>query len=958
MEEALRNDGSLFTPGATIWSAENIDDLYKRFVGNPDESSDSFEDKFCRQLEGASPETRQLAAEVLYVYLLFPLNIGGGKKRQIIRRVLDGTSVALPDDLGQSLDHGLANYGPALQHRPWQLTMLLEFLRKWKKLPDKEKVLSDPWKFKEIVFSVPHERAGVQREALLHLVHPDTFERIVGRDHKRYVARCFSYLTDGSTQDVDRRILEIREGLAPKYGEDFDFYDDELKRLWLSEENGWDAFVKWAKKFYEWEGFEENERDFKLEIAARLKRAKNALLGGEEDWTKRLREAFWARNNLIFYMQRQDFLKWCETSTEAAGEALRALWDESSPILERVGRFSELLPRKVLSGSGGRLALASVLSLADDPMNNPVYRWEPLYKAQKLLGDPAAESGLDEAGLYEHAIGFIDRFLEEAEHRGLKLRDRLDAQSLIWCVSKWSANEEPVRSWSESERRAFLKYRGETDDDEELADLVSRFREERSYPTQRDEEHMAAREAFVEDLSPEAVKNIDWDRFIYICQTPKAGATGGVPGLIRYIQGSDEEELERLRRAVEHLLYAELPLEQRLDNVLTGEFRVNNFGEVVATKLLSICLPDRVLPIFASEGSKGKAALMRHPALGLELPKSASRGGLAVGANDLLRERLAPYFGDDTHGMKEFLYWLQAGDGQEEDGLRDLAQELLLDHDYLSRVDLLLKDKRQIIFYGPPGTGKTFVARRLARLYGEGSGGSSLLVQFHPSYSYEDFVEGYRPRAVGDQPGFALVDGPLKKLASRASENPDGKYVLVIDEVNRANLTKVMGELYFLLEYRGESVSLQYSDEPFSLPENLWIVCTMNTADRSIALVDAALRRRFYFASFFPDEPPVKGLLRRWLEDRNHSLLWVADVVDEANRRLGDRQVAVGPSYFLREDLSEEWVEIIWEHAVLPYLSEQFFDEEERLEEFALHTLRSAVDGAGERGADEPPDPT
>jgi hypothetical protein len=100
--------------------------------------------------------------------------------------------------------------------------------------------------------------------------------------------------------------------------------------------------------------------------------------------------------------------------------------------------------------------------------------------------------------------------------------------------------------------------------------------------------------------------------------------------------------------------------------------------------------------------------------------------------------------------------------------------------------------------------------------------------------------------------------------------------------------------------------------------------------------VDAAQRRRFYFTPFFPDEPPVEGLLRRWLEKADPSLLWVANVVDEANRRLGDRQVAIGPSYFLREDLTEEWVGIVWEHAVLPYLSEQFFDEEERLAEFDL----------------------
>jgi hypothetical protein len=306
-------------------------------------------------------------------------------------------------------------------------------------------------------------------------------------------------------------------------------------------------------------------------------------------------------------------------------------------------------------------------------------------------------------------------------------------------------------------------------------------------------------------------------------------------------------------------------------------------------------------------------------------------------------------------GKMNVITGMRLGRGADED-LETLAEALSLDYGYLSRVDRLLKDKRQIIFYGPPGTGKTFVARRLARLYGEGSGGSSLLVQFHPSYSYEDFVEGYRPRSVNGQPGFKLVDGPLKNLAREASENPDATFVLVIDEVNRANLTKVMGELYFLLEYRGESVTLQYSGEQFSLPENLWIVCTMNTADRSIALVDAALRRRFYFAPFFPDEPPVESLLRRWLEKTDPTLLWVADAVDEANRKLGDRQVAIGPSYFLRSDLTEEWVEIIWEHAILPYLSEQFFDEEERLEEFDFSALKSAIAGTDGKVQDETPD--
>ncbi|MBK6856685.1 MAG: AAA family ATPase [Microthrixaceae bacterium] len=97
-------------------------------------------------------------------------------------------------------------------------------------------------------------------------------------------------------------------------------------------------------------------------------------------------------------------------------------------------------------------------------------------------------------------------------------------------------------------------------------------------------------------------------------------------------------------------------------------------------------------------------------------------------------------------------------------------------------------------------------------------------------------------------------------------ESPQGTHVLIIDEINRSNLAKVLGELYFLLEYRKEEITLQYADAPFRLPENLWVIGTMNTADRSIAIVDGALRRRFYFVPFFPDEPPVEGLLRRWLE--------------------------------------------------------------------------------------------
>ena len=267
-----------------------------------------------------------------------------------------------------------------------------------------------------------------------------------------------------------------------------------------------------------------------------------------------------------------------------------------------------------------------------------------------------------------------------------------------------------------------------------------------------------------------------------------------------------------------------------------------------------------------------------------------------------------------------------------------------METDHLERIVLLLRHRRQVIFYGPPGTGKTYMARKLVT-HLTGDQDRVQLVQFHPSYAYEDFVEGYRPtRLEGCAAGFALREGPLKRIARQAAKATGETFVLIIDEINRGNLGKVFGELYFLLEYRDERISLQYSDDPFLLPKNLWIIGTMNTADRSIALVDSALRRRFHFAPFFPDEPPVEGLLARWLDEHKPELSWVAEVsVDRANEKLGRRHAAIGPSYFMDQNLDEEWVELIWDHSVLPYIAEQFFGEDDRLKEFALHRLRDAA---------------
>ena len=296
---------------------------------------------------------------------------------------------------------------------------------------------------------------------------------------------------------------------------------------------------------------------------------------------------------------------------------------------------------------------------------------------------------------------------------------------------------------------------------------------------------------------------------------------------------------------------------------------------------------------------------------------------------------------------------LAKSDGVEQPDLQALADKTYLPVTFLKNIETLLKEKRQVIFQGPPGTGKTYVAQALAKCLAW-SKERVTLVQFHPSYAYEDFVQGFRPaRTEGNgQVKFELRDGPLPQAAERAREDkeaaekkgePAPKHYLIIDEINQGNIAKVFGELYFLLEYRDSEMHLQYSDKPFSLPENLYVIGTMNTADRSIALVDLALRRRFYFVEFHPDDEPVKSVLRKWLTTKAPGMEWVAGVVEQANDRLkDDLHAAIGPSYFMKEDLDEAAVERIWKHSVLPYIEERRFGGGERAEDFSLDEMRRA----------------
>ena len=250
-------------------------------------------------------------------------------------------------------------------------------------------------------------------------------------------------------------------------------------------------------------------------------------------------------------------------------------------------------------------------------------------------------------------------------------------------------------------------------------------------------------------------------------------------------------------------------------------------------------------------------------------------------------------------------------------------------------VQLLQGAKRQAIFYGPPGTGKTYIARLLGQ-HLAGDPARVRTVQFHPSYSYEDFVEGLRPDLESETGGtlsYVIRPGLFQDLCTDAARDITNTYVLIIDELNRADLGSVLGELMMLLEYRGETtVELPYSKAKFSIPSNIVVLATMNTADRSLALVDFAMRRRFHTIELRPN----REALTTWLGARVgvDAVGPALKFFDRVQAAIGlDSPFAPGHSFWMIDTPNVQDLQRVWQYEVRPYLEEFWFESPERVKQ-------------------------
>ena len=279
----------------------------------------------------------------------------------------------------------------------------------------------------------------------------------------------------------------------------------------------------------------------------------------------------------------------------------------------------------------------------------------------------------------------------------------------------------------------------------------------------------------------------------------------------------------------------------------------------------------------------------------------------------------------------------------------DFLNEVYMAENQYDSLVSLLKNKMNLILQGAPGVGKTFAAKRLAySIMGEKDESRIEFVQFHQNYSYEDFMMGYKPT----ETGFELKYGIFYRFCTLAANHPDKDYFFIIDEINRGNMSKIFGELLMLIEkdYRGTKATLAYNGMSFSVPENLYIIGMMNTADRSLAMIDYALRRRFSFFNMVPGFDS-DGFKKYQATIANAKFDKLVDEVKNLNKAIAaDKSLGngfcIGHSYFCghKADESSAWIKEIVDYDIIPMLNEYWFDDSDSVKKWS-DLLSGAVNG-------------
>ena len=903
VSRCLKGGGSLFSE-AGLWNENNIQSLVKLFIEKPDEGEGTFLVKLKGQLASASVEVKQLASEMLYVMLLFPSNISQAKKRDIVLEVWGWSGASIDTEnplLSDGVLWGVGSGGMGYNTNRWrEFSYFIHFMRAYLALPlsKRETLLSDGWSMDEWLEALPENDSRQFRHMLLFLLFPDQFERISGGVDRVTIVSVFTgedrklVQSKYSAFQLDRRLYEIREEQELQYGtKDLDFYEPPLRDVWKTEPvNHW--LFCWNPSKWEWSNLAND-------IAATKKGEKVT-----ESWS--------CSNGNVKEGDRAWLVRLGIEPKGIMASGIVVSEPYEAPHYDPV-KAAEGKTRKAVD-----IEFDRIVDVFNDPyitekdlakVNADKQEWFPVASGIEIKKKSAATlEGMWKPPPFISKEDFIKAF-----NMPNVLRDR-DMEMLgIWrAMPDCSATSRQLAEamgydnfivtngmLGRLSRRVndalHLGFKSDDDANKYWLELLSDFNH------QPDSDLILV-------MKKELV--MAFDEMVGKPQKPPViSMAADSTNLILYGPPGTGKTFELGKLAEQYVSAANL---QSREQWLMDQLRDLRWFDAIFMSIYQMGGTAKVSDIASHEYLKAKAAVSLSKNIKATIWGSLQNHTVQDSStvNFTNRGNFPAVFDKDDDSS-----WRLVGDWQS-----DCA-------------DFILKAEQL-----KSGKAITDAVRRYD------------FVTFHQAYSYEDFVEGIRP--VQDEESgelvYRVIPGVFRRICQKAKDDPANRYAIFIDEINRGNIARIFGELITLIEtdkrarynetgdlVEGMALTLPYSCESFGVPANLDIYGSMNTADRSIALLDTALRRRFNFRELMPDSSIITGSRGDgYIEDGQGGVINLRALLDAMNRRIRfllNRDLMLGHAYLCKVRDFTGLRDVLLNQLV-PLLQEYFYNDWHRIQ--------------------------